>query len=392
MLLVVVAAMAVTMQAQTVLMEQARRQAAKFLNEYRGGLHTATPEQMKLEAQTCGCCIFNAVGGGWAITSNGNSEPRVLAYADSGSLDGNSLPENMLAWLMAYENMVDATNADEREDVEPMLRTQWGQDAPYNSLCPMVPGEDGQTMVHAVAGCSNVAVAQLMNYHQWPHASGEVAYRWPGYPDMQPQSYATLPATTFDWEAMASSNEEGEREIAKLMQYVGFANSAVYRWDATSVYVGKMTSALASFGYDTSEEHFGVFDNIPFDDEGVYRELSAGRPVIFVVGLLDVNDAHSCVADGYSKGGFYHLNWGWNGQGNGYFLFPTSTVNTGKLVSRFYVQSMITARIKNDHAAINDVQHGESAGSAVFDLQGRRLAAKPRSGLYVKDGKKYLAR
>ena len=400
MLSAVAAVIAVAMHGQTVLVEQAREGAARFLQSRvmtgkENKADTAVP--LQLAAQVGECCLFNAADGGWVVATVQDGEARVMAYGDSGSIDSESLPENMQAWLAAcgeYSLTVpNTTGADEREDIAPMLKTQWGQDAPYNSLCPLVLGEDCVTMVHAVAGCANVALAQLLNYHQWPRSCDEVTYRWLGYPGMEPQDHGTLPATTFDWEAMAEEDEAGRNEVAKLLQYVGYANSTIYRWDASTTYAQRINNTLTAFGYDVTQAEFGAFDNVPFSDAAIYQELAAKRPALLVIEAIDNNDAHVCVIDGYRNDGFYHINWGWEGQGDGYFLLPTSRIVTENISTRFFVQLMITAKIKNDYANISGTRLRDfTNGSSLFDLQGRRLATQPRRGLYIKDGRKMVVK
>lgn len=63
------------------------------------------------------------------------------------------------------------------------------------------------------------------------------------------------------------------------------------------------------------------------------------------------------------------------------------------LVYNFMLDSNFTLVFNDDATAISDASAAETADcSAISDLQGRRLAAKPRSGLYVKNGKKFLVR
>ena len=394
--LLVIAATSLTLQSQTLQHEQARRQAATFLNAVRNNPTTITPDQLKLAGESEGCCLFNATSGGWAITKGKGDEVRVLAYNDSGNLDGEQLPGSIQAWLKAYseQDMVkgEVIYTDERIEIAPMLRTHWGQDAPYNNLCPLVPGEDGETMVHAAAGCANVAVAQLMNYHQWPRSCDEVTYKWLGYPGVEPQDHGTLPATVFNWDAMNEDNDNGWSEVAKLLQYIGYANSTIYGWKASTTYAQRIINTLTAFGYDAVQTGFDIYNNEPFLDDAIYQELRTRRPVLLSVYAIENDDSHICVVDGYSKDGFYHINWGWKGHGDGYFVLPTSHVATEDFSTRFSVQTMISAKIKDDYAAVSVTHLNKTIDNTFFDMQGRRLNGQPRHGLYIRDGRKYVVR
>ncbi|MDZ7262044.1 MAG: C10 family peptidase [candidate division KSB1 bacterium] len=80
------------------------------------------------------------------------------------------------------------------------LTSQWHQDSPYNDQCPVLtPGTDE----HTVVGCNATALAQILNYWQWP-ITGTSAntttyyFRWRTNWDEQP--LATSPGSLFGWE------------------------------------------------------------------------------------------------------------------------------------------------------------------------------------------------
>jgi len=62
----------------------------------------------------------------------------------------------------------------------PLLTSKWHQNSPYNDLCPeLTPNVDE----HCVVGCVATAMAQIMNYYEWPlkgvgNNSVEYKYRW----------------------------------------------------------------------------------------------------------------------------------------------------------------------------------------------------------------------
>lgn len=66
----------------------------------------------------------------------------------------------------------------------------------------------------------------------------------------------------------------------------------------------------------------------------VYNELAAGRPVI-LNGFSRVNEkgeyegGHFFLCDGYdSDTGLFHINWGWGGEGNGYYALSALDVES----------------------------------------------------------------
>ena len=52
-------------------------------------------------------------------------------------------------------------------------------------------------------------------------------------------------------------------------------------------------------------------------EDVIYNEVYEGRPVL--IGAL----GHEFVRDGYDGKGYFHLNWGWEGINDGYYLLTT---------------------------------------------------------------------
>lgn len=262
---------------------------------------------------------------GWVIVAGDErcGSP-VLGYNLYGHFDYDNVPVNMKGVLDAYRTGVAnaisystpapaASTSANRENIAPLLDTQWNQGEPYNLLCPE---QDG---VLCPTGCVATALAQIMNYYQWPVSVPEV----PGYfCSSLNRELEALPATTFDWDnihSMKGGNNEYTQEqgmaVAKLMQYCGYALEMFY--------------GLSGSG---STLDYGVFDKIfdyqcfglgisgltyPKWEEYLYDQLISRRPI-----YMDGDNGsvgHAFVCDGYSEDGFFHFNWGWGGYHDGYF-------------------------------------------------------------------------
>ncbi|MDE6811575.1 MAG: C10 family peptidase, partial [Muribaculaceae bacterium] len=61
-------------------------------------------------------------------------------------------------------------------------------------------------------------------------------------------------------------------------------------------------------------------DYFGYDDweDMIYGELAENRPVLY--GGRGTAGGHQFICDGYSSDGFFHINWGWGGMSDGYFL------------------------------------------------------------------------
>ncbi len=206
--------------------------------------------------------------------------------------------------------------ATNRHAVAPIVTTQWGQTGVYNKYCPELDGH------HCPTGCVATAMAQVMFTHRYPETGeGSVRYRLTNFKDYIEYDFST---TTFDWDAMSSgsySSEESGNAIANLMVACGMAAKTNYKLTGSGSTLLKAAKALAAnFGYD---KYMAVYERDYFTterwDEMLYNELAAGRAVIYS-GRSDVDGGHAFVIDGYSTDGYYHVNWGWDGVYDGYFV------------------------------------------------------------------------
>jgi hypothetical protein len=176
-----------------------------------------------------------------------------------------------------------------------------------------------------LTGCVATAMAQVMNYHQWPKEACQAvpAYNVGFAPDID--HYDGLPATTFDWDNMlptyegVSSTEAQQEAVATLMRYCGQSVQMLYGTYVSSTDGGLIADALKLyFDYNpnlfyASRTYYGIDEW----EDMIYQELAANRPVPYC-GQTD-QGGHSFVCDGYDGNGLFHINWGWGGEADGYF-------------------------------------------------------------------------
>lgn len=249
--------------------------------------------------------VFNVEDkGGFVIVSGDDRTEEILGYSDTGTFDTSNMPDNVKSWLGYYEQVIRSLGdlqiqttprSAQHTDIAPLVKTTWGQGHPYNSMCPQ----------KCVTGCVATAMAQVINYHQWPISTTTKAIPEYSFVD-------ELPVTKFDWENMNNA------EVAKLMLYCGASVQMNYGFFASGASSYSPAIALPQyFGYDSgirfvARSDFGVdeWENM------IYEELAARRPVIYCGNSTD--EGHAFVCDGY-RDGLYHINWGWDGSCNGFF-------------------------------------------------------------------------
>ena len=323
----------------------------------------------------------NADGEGWVIIAANDAVTPVLAFSETGHFRTDNMPENIKHWMGLYDNFIkriekDGVEASEEaiEEwntlrkgqrrateatviVEPLVKTTWDQDTPYWNKCP------GTGSNKAYTGCVATAMAQVMNFWQWPvKGSGSHSYR-PRDPN-DPESYSTrytstLSAnfgnTTYDWANMldsysGTSTSAQKTAVATLMYHCGVGTEMMYGndedggsgtytvnyldWDwgvTTSNELGCAQNALyAFFGY--KKEGLTGYMRDGYTESGrkyydswtdanwtamVKAELDKQHPIMY--GGASSSGGHSFICDGYRSDNYFHFNWGWSGSNDGYY-------------------------------------------------------------------------
>ena len=276
--------------------------------------------------------VFNDdTGKGFVVVAGDDKMGEVLAYSHEASIDmANLNPEARYlfdSYRQVYEKLgknkglttraKTATKAT--DDVQPLLKSKWGQDYPYSK----------QTQY--VTGCVATAVAQVMYYHKWPaQGKGQESYKVTF--DNTVRS-ADFTKSHYDWDNMLPDynrrnvTTKQEDAVALLMNDVGIATNMQYtdRVSGTQSYMAER--ALRNyFDYDAAL--------VTRFDEGednlieiVKKELRNGFP-LYISGDSRSGGGHAWVCDGFDKEDMFHMNFGWNGQADGYYSLATLSVTS----------------------------------------------------------------
>lgn len=268
---------------------------------------------------------------GYRILSADDLAVPVVGYADSGSFDPDNIPENMQTWLDFYaaeiaaarEAGVKKSNAlrvarPERAAIAPICKTRWNQDAPYNNMCP----KSGLKMTYT--GCVATAMAQVLKTYEYPTKCSGGTYSY--YADEVKKTISlNFDNVTLDWDNMldsytGSSTTEQKDAVANLMYAVAVAGQMDFGVNASGTLGLYMASGLVrNFGYDESMLY--VLREWYTSDEWetmVYDQLAGGHAAYY--DGSNTQAGHAFVVDGYQGDGYFHLNWGWGGVSDGYFL------------------------------------------------------------------------
>lgn len=276
---------------------------------------------------------------GFVIASGDDRTPAVLAYSDSGAMDTDSLPENVRGWLNSYGEQIGRLDGQagtarsavrrapvSRPPVSPMLTSKWDQHEPYNNNCPMV----ANTYVRCITGCVATAMAQVMYYHR-KNSTKKILADIPTYTcnDGKMQVKGTEKGTPIDWDNMLDSYDRGNitdaqrQAVANLLFYCGSSIRMNYTQYSSSPSYSPHKALVDYFDYDTDvrREYRSNYSDTEWETM-VYDDLGKGYPLIYS-GCDPVG--HCFVVDGHDGNGYVHINWGWGGSYDGYFLLSVST-------------------------------------------------------------------
>ncbi|MDE7412327.1 MAG: C10 family peptidase [Muribaculaceae bacterium] len=273
--------------------------------------------------------VFETSSGFVVLSADDETAP-VLGYSEV-KYDAENLPPAFESWLATLSEEIalirdgeaaasyDAAHREEFAKIAPLCTTQWSQDAPYNDKCPKVQN-DGQ---RCYTGCVATSMAQVMKYHEWPETGeGVSSYSW-----NRQILRVNYSKTSYDWSNMLDTYSEGEYSqeqadaVATLMRSCGIGVEMNYGTSASGALSGFVAPALGNyFRYDKSKLRYLLRDYYTLEEWEImiYRSLKEDGPVI-----LDGQSregGHSFVCDGYDTDGFFHINWGWGGLSDGYYL------------------------------------------------------------------------
>ena len=292
--------------------------------------------------------IFNAKNNqGFVIVSGDDRTPQVLGYSDKGAIDTQNIPVNLQEMLDSYEaqiKMLDTMSDYEagsamakrranstRNSISPMITTNWDQADPYWNKCPQFMVEEGSDEYElAYTGCVATSMAQIMNFHKFPaHAPAMDSYQFTV--SAGNYNYATvdadaLPGIDLDWDHMLNNYTGAEDvvytdAVANLMLYAGYSVKMQYGTSSSGAYTDDIPAGFLKFGYDANTIRIAFRNDYTKEswDDLIYNELFEGRPMIYN-GTAGSGGGHSFICDGYESGDYFHINWGWGGMSNGYFL------------------------------------------------------------------------
>jgi hypothetical protein len=317
---------------------------AKISKEYRSG---------------CFIYIVQFLPRGFAVVSGDDRTFPVLYYSTESIYDNSNIPPGFNALLdsyaeqinfsiksnyMAPEKVIKAWVLFERSDillkkstsakmVAPLVHTQWNQGYPYNKFCPMVTS--GGSGGRAYPGCAAVAMAQFLKYYEKPdYGKGSVSYNITGTGLIS----VDFENTNYDWTNIVNTllnikDSNQINETARLIYHTGVSIFTDYN--------GLSSGSSFTMVYEALSKYFlyspGLFitKNNNINDGKGYNEnewinllkgeLDKGDIVLYRAISMNGDEGHVFLIDGYNSDDYLHINWGWGGTYDGYYLSTSLT-------------------------------------------------------------------
>jgi hypothetical protein len=308
------------------------------------------------------CYVFDLQPQGYIVVSADTALPPVVAYSFTGDAGCDLTPGNPLADLLTWDlqsrldhaALLPPVAAAWTEYLQPApaaprdrlfqqwppagststggwLLTNWTQDSPYKDLCPLDLAHGGRSL----AGCPAVAMAQIINYHArlngvhftdaddyYHNYNGNafsidnayVARQFPSWPQLNTYLH-TLFDAYFHGTALTNTNK------AALVYACGVAAEQVYGASGSGTFaVAQAFQGLQKFGCTTA----ALLDaNDPNLDHDLSKNMKNAVPALLAIVNAGWTSGHNLVVDGYNTNGYYHLNFGWGGSYNGWYLIPS---------------------------------------------------------------------
>lgn len=287
------------------------------------------------------------------IPSDRRREP-FIGYVESGSYSNEILAtnpsfeyyiENTLNYLSGIGNfsgdtilpppiqdLYDPWTITLLYDITPRICVRWGNNVPEGIYCP-----------NGVAGCNQVAMAQICSYFEAPsridftYPEKEVTSMPISWENVKKHTQSTETESLTDHLKNCECREFHHKTLGRLCREFGHRNNAFYAGNGGTYAFGE--TSRKNLANILSEYNISPFEYFNSDCSNLSEILAGNNCVAYIEGFDPNIGGHAWVCDGvkvfhtiYNPKGaytgiyyniinrYYHFNWGFNGDHNGYFL------------------------------------------------------------------------
>lgn len=293
------------------------------------------------------------------------------------------------------------------------LETNWSQGNPYNQFCPLDLDNGGRSL----AGCPAVALAMVINYYETVNSTtftddDDYVHNYSGNNFTIDDDYVTydflnFPAiNSFLSDITIKYNNQQtitDEQAAALTFACGVAATQVYSAGGSGTFgIDQAFEAYQKFNFasaelidETNPDFYTIFSQNMIDGKPAHVASTDPPPVTM---------GHNYVADGYNTDNYYHLNMGWGGSYNNWYLIPDEIpygltelegailnicdppINDETEVYYFQVDEQIGAATIGSNTIAIDVQYGTDLSALIPTFQLSRGANAEIDGSEVISG------
>lgn len=399
--------------------------ASEFMS--KKGVKLAPNERSLTRGTDVPYSIFNgAEDKGFCIVVNG----KVVGYDTTNTINKEDLPCGLNELLDTYSKTVTPIKTRGSNDyipdwweprtvepVEPLLTTHWAQSSPYNDMLEKKSGI-----------CTLVAWCQILHYFGIPRLFGKndekvgdtiyihiidsIGDIWAHTDNVEEAiifDSIPVPLVSFNHDLILDNyyghgSAEERHEVAKLFYYFSLVQSGK----------GFTYQAGNEVVYDS---HAGRWENyLGFHKEGNYYEKEGEEKGLYYYydkyleqkyPFWECGANHAYVVDGRDSEGRYHINFGWGGNSDGYYVFPNTkeqaeiykndnrkntyiNCNPTCIPILVYPIKFSWSPTSNINTCNNKIS---KENSSVYNLQGRKVGNSLdglSKGVYIQNGKKVI--
>jgi hypothetical protein len=277
------------------------------------------------------------------------------------------------------------------------LETNWTQNPPYNQMCPMDP----VTSARSYVGCPATAMGQILNYHKTTNNTvfddGDDYYHnyagrtywidndfaangFPSFPELN--VYLDTLNAHYQYNVLPTDQDKSALSFA-----CGVAATQVFTSEGSGTFsVNQAYAAYQRFGCNTAALLFDT-DTTLFDR--LIQNMKDSLPAHFAIVDEANTTGHNVVVDGYNTDNFFHVNFGWGGSNNGWYLLPDEMP-----YSLTVIEGVIVDILKTDFASVPSTESNslfEIFPNPAKEILTIELPVEPKDGSSVEifsiDGK-----
>ena len=260
----------------------------------------------------------------FVVVGGEDDAPVALGYGTRGS-DSKALPPALTALL--HHARSSAWQAEiflqPGTPAGPLLTTVRHQKAPYNAACPYYINDDGTVSeARCVVGCVATALEGVLTYYRREIVLQDTLHGWATdhytIDDVLPGTRVDTRLILDNYDAQDATPEAIDA-VARLSLYCGMAARMNWGVKESGASVHRLAEPLRR-AFGCGFVHYAdSYQYAPREwVKMIAQEVRAGRPVLYA-GYTQFVEGHAFVIDGIDAEGFFHVNWGYGGDYDGYF-------------------------------------------------------------------------